>query len=530
MRSGIKKWTSWFRNSGIAQTVVGFFSFLIIAAVIMLFLESSETASGIKSLFNSFWFTIVTITTVGYGDMSPLSAPGKIAAVVIMAIGVLYMGVLTGNITSWLVERNRRRVHGLVPVKKKEGHFIILGWRQGMKELLKDILLLHKTDSSYLVLVNDTSAQEVNELRQDIALKEVGFFHGDYTNKEVLLNACGDSASKVLVISDELSDRTAEEIDFRSVLATIAIKRLNPQIYTIAEIIQPKFIMYLQHVDVEEIILNRYSARALLCNIALMSGLNSIFTTFFSLNGGLLRIEAIHPQFIGKTYRELKSNLDQSLVIGLLENTGNLRIRKQEKINLAQKSVSIKKAIEGLIELKDTRSNVPVFHPHPNYIVKENSALIVLKVAAKDLNAGETIPETVILDSAVERSPQEIIRRYLDNSLEKAKNWNSLCKSLICVGVEIYQYGNTISGVTFKNVKYPFETLEYPPSQIEKIKNLFETKQDLRDFVRDRFNQCLKKASDWEGFFSLLQQEGMVFSQYRKKTNGRNIQTVSINK
>ena len=254
MLKKIKKRILWLKNSGVAQMFVGFVSFLIIAAVLELFLEASEDSSRIKSLFESLWFSIVTITTVGYGDVSPISPWGKLAAVVIMIIGVVYVGVLTGNITSWLVERNRRRVFGLVPIRKKEGHFLILGWRQGMSDLLKDILKLHNKEADFLILVNSANSKDVNELRQDPELKELNFFSGDYTNKEVLQNACGVTASKVLVISDELSGKTVEEIDFRSVLATIATKRLTPKIYAIVEISQPKFGLYLQHVEVEEII------------------------------------------------------------------------------------------------------------------------------------------------------------------------------------------------------------------------------------------------------------------------------------
>ncbi len=516
----LKKWSSWLRNSGAAQTIIGFFSFLIIAAVLMLFLESTEDGSGIKDLFNSFWFSIVTITTVGYGDLSPVSSFGKSAAVIIMFIGIVYTGVLTGNITSWLVERNRRRVFGLVPIRKKEDHFLVLGWRQGMKELLKDILVLHRLVSNQLVLVNSAKAEMVNDLRQDPLLKGVCYFHGDYTNREVLLNACAHSAGKVLIITDELSGKTAEEVDFRSILAAIAVKRVNSQIHTIAEIVQPKFSMYLQHVDVEEIILNRHSARALLCNIALMSGLNNVFSAFFSMDKGLLRIESIDSYYNGRTYKELKSSSDRPLVIGLLENTGNLRKRKQEKMNLAQKSVSIKKAIQELMDLKNTRSNVPVFHPPPNYIIKESSSMIVLNVPGGELNDSESLSETVVMEDISAKTPEQMLRHYLDAVVETTDSWKAVCEKLETVGVEIYPYANTIQGAIYGNRKYPFETLGYPPNQLAKLMKLFEKKQSLKSLVKEKVNTFFDKAPDWDTLFDLLRKEGMDLYSYRKRING----------
>ncbi|MBT4089843.1 MAG: two pore domain potassium channel family protein, partial [Deltaproteobacteria bacterium] len=88
------------KKDTVFQNAVSFLSFMILAAIIMLVLESTESESGINSFFHSLWFSIVTVTTVGYGDMSPVSAIGKLAAIAIMFIGIFYVAVLTGNITS----------------------------------------------------------------------------------------------------------------------------------------------------------------------------------------------------------------------------------------------------------------------------------------------------------------------------------------------------------------------------------------------------------------------------------------------
>ena len=166
------------KKNKLFQTIIGSSVFLTIAATIMLLLESPVADSGINSFFQSLWFSIVTVTTVGYGDLSPLSEVGKIAAVIIMIIGVVYVAVVTGNITSWLVERNRSKVLGLVPMKKMDGHFLVCGWKPGMHALLKDILQLHNRNSSFLVLVNNADAHEVNDLRQDPKLRDFNYYSG----------------------------------------------------------------------------------------------------------------------------------------------------------------------------------------------------------------------------------------------------------------------------------------------------------------------------------------------------------------
>ena len=46
------------------------------------------------SYFNSVWFTVITITTIGYGDISPLTQPGKLTTIILAFWGALLMALL----------------------------------------------------------------------------------------------------------------------------------------------------------------------------------------------------------------------------------------------------------------------------------------------------------------------------------------------------------------------------------------------------------------------------------------------------
>lgn len=52
------------------------------------------------------WWAIVTSTTVGYGDISPHTLVGKFAAVLLMLIGVGFIGILTSTITSYFAKED----------------------------------------------------------------------------------------------------------------------------------------------------------------------------------------------------------------------------------------------------------------------------------------------------------------------------------------------------------------------------------------------------------------------------------------
>lgn len=60
------------------------------------------------SFGDALWWSIVTTTTVGYGDISPKTALGKIIAVILMIIGIGFLGMLTGTIATYFLNRTKK--------------------------------------------------------------------------------------------------------------------------------------------------------------------------------------------------------------------------------------------------------------------------------------------------------------------------------------------------------------------------------------------------------------------------------------
>jgi voltage-gated potassium channel len=55
------------------------------------------------------WFALQTVTTVGYGDVTPKLRQGRIIAAVVMLAGIGFLAVITASVTATMVESNRRR-------------------------------------------------------------------------------------------------------------------------------------------------------------------------------------------------------------------------------------------------------------------------------------------------------------------------------------------------------------------------------------------------------------------------------------
>ena len=97
-------------------------SMVIILGSVMYLVESGE--NGFNTIPDSIYWAIVTITTVGYGDISPVTSTGKFIASVIMLIGYGIIAVPTGIITTEMALASRRRDYGheTCPSCGREGH------------------------------------------------------------------------------------------------------------------------------------------------------------------------------------------------------------------------------------------------------------------------------------------------------------------------------------------------------------------------------------------------------------------------
>ncbi|MEV4703114.1 potassium channel family protein [Actinoplanes sp. NPDC049316] len=76
-----------------------------VAALAVLDAERGQPGAGIDSYPEALWWGVVTITTVGYGDLSPVTTEGRLVAVAMMIGGIGLLGFVTGSVTSWIVDR-----------------------------------------------------------------------------------------------------------------------------------------------------------------------------------------------------------------------------------------------------------------------------------------------------------------------------------------------------------------------------------------------------------------------------------------
>lgn len=89
----------------VAGAVVGL---LMFGSLAVLSVERDAPDGNIKNLGDALWWSVTTMTTVGYGDHSPTTGLGRLLAVGLMLSGIALLGVVTANIAAWFISRFER--------------------------------------------------------------------------------------------------------------------------------------------------------------------------------------------------------------------------------------------------------------------------------------------------------------------------------------------------------------------------------------------------------------------------------------
>jgi voltage-gated potassium channel len=165
-----------------------------------------------KTLIDSFYATIATLTTVGFGDVSPSSWLARLLYLPFMIAGVLMLPAAA----ILIYEIQQQKVRGLSKSDQKK-HVVVLG---GSRELTKSVVM--EMDESYeICLVSEL--YEINPFRD-----RVHFVRGSPIEKETLAKANVGEAEYIIIATDD---------DSTTILATALARELNPAVNIIATIV-----------------------------------------------------------------------------------------------------------------------------------------------------------------------------------------------------------------------------------------------------------------------------------------------------
>lgn len=356
---------------------------IIIVAIttVAVYKTETQTESGITTVFDSIWFTMVTVFA-GYYDYCVQSFGGRMAAFIQLLIGMAILSVITGKVASVFMELQMKKDKGLKRLKNMKGHFLLCGWRPGFEKILDSVLNSNPDITPDMIVLINESPEQIEQLRQESRFKEINYVAGDFSDDAVLKRAHIEDAIRALVISDRSKKYSDLEIDSRTVLSVLTMEGMNPGLYTAAELIDSKFQKHLEMAHCDEIILTQDYEHSLLATASSGMGYSNVIRALIGddADTGIL-IGDIPSSFIGKTYADYKQSLskEKGIIIGLLLNTGNFHERRKDALREAQKNPDVKKIVDNLKKVKELKSNQVLLTPDEDFVLLPFTKAIFVK-------------------------------------------------------------------------------------------------------------------------------------------------------
>jgi len=146
-------------------TLLMFSSIVIfVSSVLIYVMEANNPASPINTLFEAVYWSIVTISTVGYGDVTPITSEGRVVAMLVITAGIAVLAFTTSLVVSALTERldEIREVKTIEDVTKLKDFYLVCGYGSVAREVVKKLL---KNKSKIIVL--DAELSRVEDAKKD---------------------------------------------------------------------------------------------------------------------------------------------------------------------------------------------------------------------------------------------------------------------------------------------------------------------------------------------------------------------------
>ena len=263
--------------------------------------------------FESLYMTIITISSVGFSEIVPLSRPGRILTICIIISGIGTLTYTMGQIAHIFIEGEIRKIFGRRKLEKEiarlEDHFIICGYGRIGEVICKE---LAEEKIPFVVL------EHVTEKIQYLDKAGYLYMNKDATTEEALLQA-GLERAKGLV--------TAVSTDADNVFITLTAKNLNPEIFILSRAADLKNERKLLRAGASRVVCPYYMGGSRMAQILKKpTVVDFLDTAMMSGDLGLKMEEAlIHSssKLVGKTLVESRLRMDFGVIIVAIKKASN---------------------------------------------------------------------------------------------------------------------------------------------------------------------------------------------------------------
>ena len=279
-----------------------------------------------QSLGDSFWYSVISITTIGYGDLSASTIGARIGTIVfITLLGLTAFTAWAGMVINWLMELQHKERTGMARLYLRE-HILIINFpnEYRVRHIIDEFTSDPEHEKDEIAIITD----QVETL--PFAHPNVYFVHGSPLDTETYDRAAIANAQKAIVLSTGYDDPNSDSI---VASAVSVLHRLNPKIMATVECINPKHAVLFEGMDNVSLVFPLQMANNLLVQESQDPGVSLLTQAITSnqVEGTLLstRMEAVPDEQV--PYPDIaKRMLDRDInLVGIVRN-GTVHLRFTE--------------------------------------------------------------------------------------------------------------------------------------------------------------------------------------------------------
>ena len=373
----MRRWFQLLIRNSFFQVGMGIFLVMILGGLILRTLETGDIAEGEAP----FWWAIVTMTTVGYGDYAPSTSEGRIFAVLVMFAGISLTAMFTAVISSIFVAKRIRKDKGLEKVNVKN-HIILCGWNRNADKIIDSIQYLSEGRRKDLVLINDLDEETAARLKTRYRDIHLHFVAGDYTSEQILQRASLEAADTIIIIPSDV-DATIQNPDEKTILATLTIKGLEPNKRLIAYLYSRENLTHIKRANADEVVISDDFGAFMLASHVMDPGIPQTLNSLLdNVSENRFKRMDIPNKFVGQSFDNLFNhfrNINGSLLVGLFSEEENLGIGEILSADTSALDAFIERKMkEGGISLQEESKIRTVINPDKNYKIKDGERAIII--------------------------------------------------------------------------------------------------------------------------------------------------------
>ena len=218
------------------------------------FIFGEKEPNWVDTFFHTFWWSIVTFTTVGYGDVSPATHLGKFLTIIIMLLNFGVVTLLGGAVASVLVAQ-RLTGDDTLDENKFDGHLVIAGWNKTVPSVL-NLIESNKDSTSVVILVNEMDKEVIQRAITGYERLDITHIPENFTHESVLRKAFLDKAGTFMILPDSSGLLPHEEPDEdKTVLTCLTAKSISESCNVVAHVLDVENVSHLQRANANEIVI-----------------------------------------------------------------------------------------------------------------------------------------------------------------------------------------------------------------------------------------------------------------------------------